>query len=283
MKISQILRSNPVTISMEVFPPKSDVKLDSVRATVREIAQLRPAFVSCTYGAGGGTSQYTVEIARDIMEEGVASMAHLTCVSSTRDSVRSQIAKIREAGIENILALRGDIPKDMEFPSRRYYEHAIELVEQIRAEYPDACVGGACYPEKHEEAPNMEADLDILRRKQDMGASYAVTQLFYDNACYFRFVERARAAGIHIPIIPGIKPLSKMSQLTVVPKTFHCDLPEPLYHEAVKCTTDEEMRRVGIEWSVTQCRELKSRGVPSMHFYTMGAVDSICEIARQVY
>ena len=143
MKISQILRSNPVTISMEVFPPKSDVKLDSVRATVREIAQLRPAFVSCTYGAGGGTSQYTVEIARDIMEEGVASMAHLTCVSSTRDSVRSQIAKIREAGIENILALRGDIPKDMEFPSRRYYEHAIELVEQIRAEYPDACVGGA--------------------------------------------------------------------------------------------------------------------------------------------
>ena len=143
MKISQILRSNPVTISMEVFPPKSDVKLDSVRATVREIAQLRPAFVSCTYGAGGGTSQYTVEIARDIMEEGVASMAHLTCVSSTRDSVRSQIAKIREAGIENILALRGDIPKDMEFPSRRYYEHAIELVEQIRAEYPDACVGAS--------------------------------------------------------------------------------------------------------------------------------------------
>ena len=162
MKISQILRSNPVTISMEVFPPKSDVKLDSVRATVREIAQLRPAFVSCTYGAGGGTSQYTVEIARDIMEEGVASMAHLTCVSSTRDSVRSQIAKIREAGIENILALRGDIPKDMEFPSRRYYEHAIELVEQIRAEYPDACVGGACYPEKHPEAFNLQ-QLDLLQ------------------------------------------------------------------------------------------------------------------------
>ena len=132
MKISEILKSEPVTISMEVFPPKSDVKLDSVRATVREIARLKPAFVSCTYGAGGGTSRYTVEIAQDIMEEGVASMAHLTCISSTRDSVHDQIGRIKGAGIQNILALRGDIPEGMDFPSPRYYEHAIQLVEEIR-------------------------------------------------------------------------------------------------------------------------------------------------------
>ena len=144
MKISDILRDQPVTISMEVFPPKTDVKLESVRESVREISRLHPSFVSCTYGAGGGTSRYTVEIAQDIMAEGVASMAHLTCISSTRDSVRDQIRKIKAAGIENILALRGDIPAGMDFPSPHHYEHAIQLVEQIRAEYPEACIGGAC-------------------------------------------------------------------------------------------------------------------------------------------
>ena len=215
MKISQILRSNPVTISMEVFPPKSDVKLDSVRATVREIAQLHPSFVSCTYGAGGGTSQYTVEIARDIMEEGVASMAHLTCVSSTRDSVRSQIAKIRSAGIENILALRGDIPKDMEFPSRRYYEHAIELVEQIRAEYPDACVGGACYPEKHPEAFNKDED-------------FLTTQMFFNNSIYYNYLYRLREAGVTVPILAGIMPVTSRRQMERSIQLSGCVIPPEL-------------------------------------------------------
>ena len=152
MKISEILSQNPVTISMEVFPPKSDVKLESVRETVREISRLHPAFVSCTYGAGGGTSRYTVEIAQDIMNEGVASMAHLTCISSTRSSVHDQILKIREAGIPNILALRGDIPEGMDFPSPRYFEHAIQLVEEIRRDYPYSYIGGACYPVKYPDA-----------------------------------------------------------------------------------------------------------------------------------
>jgi len=143
--------------------------------------------------------------------------------------------------------------------------------------------GVACYPEKHEEAANMEADLQVLRRKQDMGASYAVTQLFYDNAKFFRFVEMAREHGITIPIIPGIKPLSKLSQLSVVPKTFHCDLPDELYREATKCTTDEQLRELGVEWGVAQCRELMQHGVPSIHFYTVSAVDSIAQIAKQIY
>ena len=141
----------------------------------------------------------------------------------------------------------------------------------------------ACYPEKHEEAPNPEADLAVLKQKADMGAAYAVTQLFYDNAKYFDFVDRARRAGITIPIIPGIKPFAKLSQLSVVPKTFHCDLPQDLALEIRKCKTDEEAKQVGIEWTVEQCRELIGHGVPSIHFYTVSAVDSIREIARQIY
>ena len=209
MKISEILKSEPITISMEVFPPKSDVKLDSVRATVREIARLKPAFVSCTYGAGGGTSRYTVEISQDIMEEGVASMAHLTCISSTRDSVHDQIARIKEAGIQNILALRGDIPAGMDFPSPRYYEHAIQLVEEIRRDYPEACIGGACYPEKHPDAFNKDEDIrhikDLLqlplspqrsgRHRSDPCRYHARHQPPSDGALHpaFRLCDPARA------------------------------------------------------------------------------------------
>ena len=143
--------------------------------------------------------------------------------------------------------------------------------------------GVACYPEKHEEAPNLETDLQMLKLKADLGARYTVTQLYYDNEKYFSFVERARAIGINIPIIPGIKPLAKLSQLTMVPKTFHCDLPLALSSEIQKCKSDEEVKQVGIEWAVQQCKELMAHGVPSIHFYTVSAVDSIREIARQIY
>ena len=143
--------------------------------------------------------------------------------------------------------------------------------------------GVACYPEKHEEAPNMESDLYWLKRKIEMGAEYAVTQLFYDNRKYFDFVKRAREAGITVPILPGIKPLRKKSQLSVIPKTFKVDIPEDLVDAVQKCATDEEVRQVGVEWCVAQCRELMAHGVPSIHFYSIGAVDSIREVARQVY
>ena len=143
--------------------------------------------------------------------------------------------------------------------------------------------GVACYPEKHEEALNMEMDFEWFKRKLELGAEYAVTQLFYDNEAYFRFVDKARAAGINIPIIPGIKPFAKLSQLQTVPKTFHCNFPEALAHEAVKCKTDEEAKALGIEWAVTQCKELMAHGVPSLHFYTVSAVDSIAQIAARIY
>ncbi len=317
MNVIDILQSKQGTaFSYEVLPPLKGTGTEALFQTIERLQEFEPRYVNITThrsefvykDIGNGLVQRmsvrrrpgTIAIAAAIQQKyGIHVVPHIVCSGNNRESVEYMLLDLQFLGVSDLLVLRGDKAReDSTFqPSDPALTHATDLIGQInrfnQGLFHDGTpikvpgtpfqYGVACYPEKHEEAPNMEADLDILRRKQDMGASYAVTQLFYDNACYFRFVERARAAGIHIPIIPGIKPLSKMSQLTVVPKTFHCDLPEPLYHEAVKCTTDEEMRRVGIEWSVTQCRELKSRGVPSMHFYTMGAVDSICEIARQVY
>ena len=141
----------------------------------------------------------------------------------------------------------------------------------------------ACYPEKHEEAPNLQTDLNWFKRKVELGAEYGVTQLFYDNQAYFRFVDSCKAAGIEVPIIPGIKPLTKLSQLQVVPKVFHCDIPEALAEEVRKCKTDDDVKQVGIEWSVEQCRELIQHGCHSLHFYTVSAVDSIAEIAKRIY
>ena len=202
-------------------------------------------------------------------------------------------------GIENLLVLRGDKAKEDAFfkPTENGYSHTTELQEQINSfnagHFLDGSeikvpgkpfsYGVACYPEKHEEALNMEMDFEWFKRKVELGAEYAVTQLFYDNEAYFRFVDKARAAGINIPIIPGIKPFAKLSQLQTVPKTFHCNFPEALAHEAVKCKTDEEAKALGIEWAVTQCKELMAHGVPSLHFYTVSAVDSIAQIAARIY
>ena len=226
-------------------------------------------------------------------------MPHILCSGFTREETEYVLLDLQFLGITDLLVLRGDKAKHESIftPEGDGYHHAIELQEQINNFNKGIFVDGsemkvtntpfsygvACYPEKHEEAPNPEADLAVLKQKADMGAAYAVTQLFYDNAKYFDFVDRARRVGITIPIIPGIKPFAKLSQLNVVPKTFHCDLPQALALEIGKCKTDEEAKQVGIEWTVEQCRELIGHGVPSIHFYTVSAVDSIREIARQIY
>ena len=270
MKISEILKSEPVTISMEVFPPKSDVKLDSVRATVREIARLKPAFVSCTYGAGGGTSRYTVEIARDIMEEGVASMAHLTCISSTRDSVHDQIGRIKEAGIQNILALRGDIPEGMDFPSPRYYEHAIQLVEEIRKDYPDACIGGACYPEKHPDALNKDEDIRHIREKVDAGCDFLTTQMFFNNSIYYNYLYRLREAGVTVPILAGIMPVTSRRQMERSIQLSGCVIPPELKALADRFgDSPKAMQQAGILYASHQIIDLIANGCGHIHVYTM--------------
>ncbi len=270
MKISEILRSEPVTISMEVFPPKSDVKLDSVRATVREIARLKPAFVSCTYGAGGGTSRYTVEIAQDIMEEGVASMAHLTCISSTRDSVHDQIGRIKAAGIQNILALRGDIPEGMDFPSPRYYEHAIQLVEEIRKDYPEACIGGACYPEKHPDAANKDEDIRHIREKVDAGCDFLTTQMFFNNSIYYNYLYRLREAGVTVPILAGIMPVTSRRQMERSIQLSGCVIPPELKALADRFgDSPEAMQQAGILYASNQIIDLIANGCGHIHVYTM--------------
>ena len=270
MKISEILKSEPVTISMEVFPPKSDVKLDSVRATVREIARLKPAFVSCTYGAGGGTSRYTVEIAQDIMEEGVASMAHLTCISSTRNSVHDQIGRIKEAGIQNILALRGDIPEGMDFPSPRYYEHAIQLVEEIRKDYPEACIGGACYPEKHPDAGSKDEDIRHIKEKVDAGCDFLTTQLFFNNSIYYNYLYRLREAGVTVPILAGIMPVTSRRQMERSIQLSGCVIPPELKALADRFgDSPEAMQQAGILYASNQIIDLIANGCGHIHVYTM--------------
>lgn len=230
---------------------------------------------------------------------GIPVVPHLVCSGNTREDLEYTLLDLQFLDISDLLVLRGDKARDEKFfqPTGDGPAHATELIEQINrfnaGQFYDGSsiknpgvpftFGVACYPEKHEEAANPESDLAILKRKAEMGAEYAVTQLFYDNEKYFRFVERARAIGIDIPIIPGIKPLAKLNQLSIIPKTFHCDLPEALNREAMKCKSDEEVKSLGIEWAAAQCCELLQAGVPNLHFYSMGAVESIYEIAKKIY
>ena len=270
MKISEILRQNPITISMEVFPPKSDTRLESVRETVIQISRLHPAFVSCTYGAGGGTSQYTVEIAQDIMKEGVASMAHLTCISSTRDSVRSQIRRIRDAGIENVLALRGDIPEGMDFPSPRYYEHAIQLVEEVKQECPGICIGGACYPEKHPDAVNKDEDIRHIREKVDAGCDFLTTQMFFNNSIYYNYLYRLREAGVTVPILAGIMPVTSRRQMERSIQLSGCVIPPELTALADRFgDSPAAMQQAGILYASHQIIDLIANGCGHIHVYTM--------------
>ena len=223
---------------------------------------------------------------------------HVICSGATIEDIEYELIDLQFLGIHDLLLLRGDKAKeDARFtPTPGGHAHTTDLIRQVQrfndGYFADGTpiknpgrrfdFGVACYPEKHEEAPNLERDMQYLKEKQDLGAQYAVTQLFFDNQKYFEFVEKARAMGITIPIIPGIKPMAKLSQLTVVPKTFHCDIPEPLAREIVKCKTDEDARQLGIEWTTEQCRELYAHGVDNIHFYTVSAVDSVVEVTRRL-
>ena len=269
MKIIDTLKSHPITISMEVFPPKSDVKFESVRESVRAISRLHPSFVSCTYGAGGRTSRYTVEIAQDIMKEGAPSI-HLTCISSTKDSVHEQILKIKAAGIDNILALRGDIPAGMDFPSPRYYEHAIQLVEQIRTEYPDACIGGACYPEKHPDALNKDEDIRHIKEKVDAGCDFLTTQMFFNNSIYYNYLYRLREAGVTVPILAGIMPVTSRRQMERSIQLSGCVIPPELTALADRFgDSPAAMQQAGILYASHQIIDLIANGCGHIHVYTM--------------
>lgn len=271
MKISEILKNNKITLSMEVFPPKTSTAFETVNKAVKEIVALKPDFMSVTYGAGGGTSKHTVKIATDIKKQyGVTSMAHLTCVSSSEDTVKNQIEIIRDAGIENILALRGDIPAETEFPMPGQFKHASDLVHQIKNIAPDICIGGACYPEGHPEADDKTADIANIKKKVDAGCEFLTTQMFFDNSIFYNYLYRLREAGIFVPVIAGIMPITKKAQLARSIQLSGCCVPAK-FKSIVDWFGDEsqKMQQAGIAYATEQIIDLFANGIKNVHVYTM--------------
>jgi methylenetetrahydrofolate reductase (NADPH) len=273
MRIDEILSSSRPVFSVEFFPPKTEEGRETLFETVDVLRRLGPSFFSVTYGAGGATREGTVEITREIRDEhGVEAMAHLSCVGETRESLRELVDEIADAGIENILALRGDPPRgqaDFQQPEGGLGS-AAELTAMIGEAHPELAIGGACFPEVHPEAADMEADIAYLKTKVDNGASFLITQLFYDNQSYFDFVPAARAAGIDVPIIPGIMPMTRYGQITRIAELCEARVPDPL-SEAMEAAEGNEQAEfgIGVAYAAQQCAELLREGAPGIHFYAL--------------
>jgi len=272
MRISDALAAQRPFFSFEFFPPKSDEACEQLLETARTLRELRPAFVSVTYGAGGSTRARTVEVSKRISSEvGLNVMAHVTCVGSSRSDLRSLLSDLESAGIENVLALRGDPPRDqpafVQPPSG--FAHADELVAMIKRNY-DFCVGGACHPEKHAEAPDLATDLEHLKAKTGAGAEFLITQLFFENDKYFSFVERARAKGIHVPILPGIMPITNYEQIKRFTALCGATIPPKLLVELEERKSEPKaVEDLGVAFATLQCADLLRRGAPGIHFYTL--------------
>lgn len=270
MKINQLVEQSGYSVSFEVFPPKTQDNLAVVERAVREIANLKPAFMSVTYGAGGGTSDYTVSIARDIQDtKGVPVMAHLTCITSDRTRIRTQLSQLRENGIENILALRGDIPEGFQLPPSGY-RHASELVRDIKEFWPDFCIGGACYPETHPEAESQWEDIRHLKEKVDAGMDFLVTQMFFDNPIFYSYMYQLREAGITVPVHPGIMPIVNAKQVKRTLKLSGTQLPQR-FRRILDAfgQTPQAMRQAGIAYATDQIIDLFANGFPTVHVYSM--------------
>ena len=270
MKIKDRLMDGKVHISFEVFPPKTDAKFESVQNAVDEIAKLTPSFISVTYGAGGGTSKNTVKIASHIQNElGVDSIAHLTCVSSTKEEVRQRVQEMKESGIQNILALRGDIPAESEFPIPNQYKYAYELIEDIKAQ-GDFCIGAACYPEGHVECEHKEDDIAHLKQKVDCGVDFLTTQMFFDNSVFYNFLYRIREKGITVPVLPGIMPVTNGKQIA-----RSCQLSGAVLPSRFRAIVDrfgdnpKAMQQAGIAYATDQIIDLIANGIQNIHVYSM--------------
>lgn len=277
MKLTEILSNNTPQMSFEVFPPKTTTSFESVKAAVEKIAALHPSFMSVTYGAGGGTSQYTLDIAKNIKEKhNVPTLAHLTCVSSTHDTVHSMIEKIREAGIQNVMALRGDIPADMQDADRSNwaYKHAIDLVRELKEADENLCIGGACYPEIHPESACQNDDIRFLREKVDAGCDFLTTQMFFDNNLLYNFLYKIREAGITVPVIPGIMPITNANQVARAIKLSGSFMPRRFISLVDKFgNTPDAMKQAGIAYATDQIIDLYANGITNVHVYSMNKPD----------
>ncbi len=282
MKIIDILNNNSLMLSFEVFPPKTETAFDSVKTATEEIAKLRPSFMSVTYGAGGGTSKYTLDIAKNIKERyGVPSLAHLTCVSSTKETVREKISEIKAAGISNVMALRGDIPADLEGADRSVwdYKHATDLIRELKEVNPDFCIGGACYPEIHPESTNQKEDILHLKEKVDAGCDFLTTQMFFDNNLLYNFLYKIREAGITVPVIPGIMPITNANQVDRAIKLSGSFMPQRFKSLVDKFGSDPAaMKQAGIAYATDQIIDLYANGITNVHVYSMNKPDVAMKI-----
>ena len=270
MKISSIVGKDKLTLSFEVFPPKTDSDFEKVKEAAFGVAAIKPAYISVTYGAGGSTSTNTLAIAKGIQEKyGVATIAHLTCVGSSKDSIIKSLSDMRDAGIENVLALRGDKPKWFDGEPFKEYKYASELVSTIK-EFGGFSVGGACYPEVHPDSANRQEDIINLKKKVDAGCEFLTTQMFFDNSVYYDFVENVRKAGIDVPVIPGIMPITRESQIENVIKLSGCKMPQQFIKIVDRFKEDKaSMKQAGIIYATQQILDLYANGVKNVHVYSM--------------
>ena len=281
MKVIDILKEDKLSLSFEVFPPKTSTNFESVRRATEEIAELHPAFMSVTYGAGGGTSSYTLEIARDMEQHGVPTLAHLTCVSSDRATVHQRIAELQAAGIENIMALRGDLTPEMEGQNRSTwdYRYAVDLVREIRQSGGNFCIGGACYPEVHPESANQKEDIQHLKEKVEAGVDFLTTQMFFDNNLLYNFLYKIREAGITVPVVAGIMPITNAKQVEKAIKLSGSHMPQRFKSLVDKFGSDPAaMKQAGIAYATDQIIDLFANNVTNVHVYTMNKPD----VARQI-
>ena len=272
MRIDQALEEVRPCFSFEFFPPKTEKGMENLWRALSELREDEPTYVSVTYGAGGSTRDRTIDITKRIKRElGIEAMAHFTCVGATVDELRTTLDEMRDAGIENVLALRGDPPRGQEewTATEGGLSYSTELAQLISDNY-DFTIGAACFPEVHIASPNMEQDLEVLKKKVDAGVTFAITQLFFDNELYFDFVERARAAGIEIPIIPGIMPIAGYDQIKRITKMCGTSISDQLQRELdIRQDDPQAITDLGVAYATLQCSELLARGAPGIHFYTL--------------
>lgn len=282
MKLTDIFNSEKLSLSFEVFPPKTDTAFNSVKTATEEIAKLRPSFMSVTYGAGGGTSQYTLDIAENIKKQySVPMLAHLTCVSSTKETVLDRIEAMKSAGIENVMALRGDLTPEMETQDRSKwaYRHAIDLIRDIKESGADFCIGGACYPEIHPESADQKEDIKYLKEKVDAGCSFLTTQMFFDNNLLYNFLYKIREAGITVPVIPGIMPITNANQIDRAIKLSGSFVPQRFKSLVDKFGhSPEAMKQAGIAYATDQIIDLFANGITNVHVYSMNKPDVAAKI-----
>lgn len=278
MKIIDIIKSEKPTLSFEVFPPKTSDKFDTVKKATEEIAALKPDFMSVTYGAGGGTSEFTADIAANLQDTfGVPTLAHITCVSSTKQKIDAVVENLKVKNINNVLALRGDIPEGLDLENLDY-RYASELIDDIKA-HGDFCIGGACYPETHPESSSSVDDIHNLKIKVDKGCEFLTTQMFFDNNILYNFIYRAREAGINVPIVAGIMPVTNANQIKRIMSISQSALPQRFVKIVDRYGSNPEaMMQAGIAFATEQIIDLYANGIGAVHVYSMNKP----EVARKI-